>query len=76
MAAPTSLGISPCLGVRLPKAVFQAIHMAVRLRGTTAAALARECICHRFDQILRDADISLELNQHIVNVNSSKESQP
>ena len=63
MAAPNGIGVSPCLGVRLPQEVFDAIHTAAHLQGTTAAALARECLCSCFTGLLDDATIAAELQR-------------
>lgn len=64
MAAPTGLGVSPTLGVRLPRPVFDAIHTAARLQSTTAAELAREAIIAIYENLLDDVELAQELQRH------------
>ncbi len=63
MAAPTGQGVSPCLGVRLPRPIFEAIHTAARLQGTTAAELAREAIIAVYENLLDDVELAKELQR-------------
>lgn len=76
VAAPTGLGVSPCLGVRLPRPVFDAIHTAARLQGTTAAALARAALCTCFAGIVDDLAIGLELQRRIAALGRGGEVKP
>lgn len=76
VAAPTGLGVSPCLGVRLPRPVFDAIHTSARLQNTTAAALAREALIACFAGIVDDLAIGLELQRRKAQLGRGVEGRP
>ena len=75
VAAPTGRGVSPCLGVRLPRPVFDAIHTSAKLQGTTAAALAREALIACFAGIAEDLIFGLELQRRKAQLGHGAESQ-
>ena len=75
MAARTGRGISPSLGVRLPKHVFSAIHAIARQKRTTAAFLVRECVMLWFEYWLFWAPLPTETLEPKNEVNLSGETK-
>lgn len=63
VAAPTGKGISPCIGVRVPRPVFDTLHAVAKIQGTTAAELARDAIIAVYENLLEDAALAKKL-QH------------
>lgn len=63
MAAPTGRGVSPNLGVRLPSDVFNTIRAVARLQGTSASALARQCITAVYQGLLDGEELARELQR-------------
>ncbi len=63
MAAPTGLGVSPTIRVRVPKQIETAMRVVAAMEQSTISAVARDAIVAVYGGLVDDLAITTELQR-------------